>query len=58
MPGPAAEPTSPSQADREHARHTHLNIMLNSLRASSVTPVVFLEGKNRIRDWPSAPHSR
>lgn len=27
--------------------HTHLNIMLNSLRASSVTPVVFLEEEQK-----------
>lgn len=31
-----------------HAFHaTHLNIMLNSFRASSVTPVVFLKGKKQ-----------
>lgn len=27
--------------------HTHLNIMLNSLRASSVTPVVFLKEEQK-----------
>lgn len=29
------------------ASATHLNIMLNSFRASSVTPVVFLEWKKQ-----------
>lgn len=29
---------------KKAATNTHLNIMLNSLRASSVTPVVFLKG--------------
>lgn len=38
---------SPSYPQPGYLGHTHLNIMLNSLRASSVTPVVFLKEEQK-----------
>lgn len=37
----------PIRPGPRYVGHTHLNIMLNSLRASSVTPVVFLEEEQK-----------